>query len=144
LIAYLDSSALVKQIVPEAGSRETSGLVARADRVGTAVVSRVEVAAALARAARTGRLGEIAAADARQRLRRLWPELTQIPLASEVIASAEHWAWQEALRGYDAVQLASALWLQVLVREPVVMACFDVRLRAAAAAAGLEVWPAMP
>jgi predicted nucleic acid-binding protein len=144
LIAYLDSSALVKQIVPEAGSRETSDLVARADRVGTAVVSRVEVTAALARAARAGRLGEIAAADARLRLQRLWPELTQIPLASEVIANAEHWAWREALRGYDAVQLASALWLQVLVRAPVVVACFDVRLRAAAAAAGLEVWPAMP
>jgi predicted nucleic acid-binding protein len=49
MIAYLDASALVKRYVAEAGSAEVGGLVGQAEAVGTAVVSRAEVAGAVSR-----------------------------------------------------------------------------------------------
>ncbi len=51
-IAYLDASALVKRYVAEAGSAEVVELIDQAEAVGTAVISRAEVAAALAKASR--------------------------------------------------------------------------------------------
>ena len=54
MIVYLDASALVKRYVAERGSRETGDLTASADVVATSLVSRAEVAAALAKAVRLG------------------------------------------------------------------------------------------
>jgi uncharacterized protein len=50
-------------------------------------------------------------------------------------------AWEHRLRGYDAVQLASALAWQNSVGADVVIATFDTELWTAAAAAGLKAWP---
>jgi len=52
MILYLDASALVKRYVTEPGSSEVSEAINRAEMAGTALVSRAEVAAALAKAAR--------------------------------------------------------------------------------------------
>lgn len=52
MIVYLDASALVKLYVQEPGFQETAQLAERAEVLGTALISRAEVAAALARAAR--------------------------------------------------------------------------------------------
>ena len=51
MIVYLDASALVKRYVAETGSAEVASLISEAQAIGTAVVSRAEVAAALAQAA---------------------------------------------------------------------------------------------
>ena len=48
MIVYLDASALVKRYVEEAGSDEVASLIDGATVVGTSIVSRAEVAAALA------------------------------------------------------------------------------------------------
>ena len=54
MILYLDASALVKRYVAERGSREVIGLTTAAEIVATSLISRAEVAAALARAVRLG------------------------------------------------------------------------------------------
>ena len=53
---YLDSSALVKRYVDEPHSEEVADLTDETLAVGTSAISRVEVGAALARAARGNRL----------------------------------------------------------------------------------------
>jgi hypothetical protein len=53
--AYLDGSALLKRYLLERGSRETLALTADSETVATSIVSRAEVAAAFAKATRTGR-----------------------------------------------------------------------------------------
>jgi hypothetical protein len=50
-------------------------------------------------------------------------------------------AWEHGLRGYDAVQLASALTWQESVGEQIVLATFDQRLWDAAKRTGLKAWP---
>jgi predicted nucleic acid-binding protein len=57
------------------------------------------------------------------------------------VSWAETLAWDYGLRGYDAVQLASALSWQQLIGQEVVLATFDSQLWEAAPAAGLQVWP---
>jgi predicted nucleic acid-binding protein len=63
VILYLDASALVKRYVAEPGSAEVAALIGRAQAVGTGVVSRAEVAAALAK----GRAPDSSPASPRQR-----------------------------------------------------------------------------
>jgi len=49
MIAYLDASALVKRYVSETGSQAVNSLIAEANIVGTAVISRAEVSAGLSK-----------------------------------------------------------------------------------------------
>ncbi len=58
-----------------------------------------------------------------------------------MVAQAEGLAWEQGLRGYDAVHLASALLWQSSLSRPVTLATFDRQLWDAAQLVGLEVWP---
>lgn len=144
MILYLDSSALVKRYVREAGSDEVERLIARAGAVGTGLVSRAEVAAALARAARLGLVERDEAEAALRVFRAEWPRLARVQLTEPLLARADALAWDFGLRGYDAVHLASALYWQDSLSEPVTLATFDRELWRAAQAAGLDVWPPIP
>jgi predicted nucleic acid-binding protein len=61
-----------------------------------------------------------------------------------LVERAEGLAWEHGLRGYDAVQLASALSWQESVGEEVLLATFDQQLWEAAKRAGLKPWPDHP
>ena len=141
MTVYLDASALVKRYVTERGSKEVAALTARAVVVATSLVSRAEVAAAFARAARLGVLREDAGRRAQRTFNTEWPDLARVPVTESLVARAETLAWDYGLRGYDAVQLASALTWQEAIGEPVVLATFDRQLWDAAEPAGLTPWP---
>lgn len=53
---YLDTSALFEHYVEEDESNAVSALMANAQAVGTALITRVEVAAALAKSVRNDRM----------------------------------------------------------------------------------------
>jgi len=42
MIAYLDTSALVKRYIAETGSQEVAALITQAEQVGTSIVSRTK------------------------------------------------------------------------------------------------------
>ena len=141
MIAYLDASALVKRYVAERGSRETADLCARADVVATSLVSRAEVAAALAKAVRLGIVEPDKGRKAQRTFASQWPDFAKVPVTEALIARAEALAWDFALRGYDAVQLASTLTWQESVGADVTLATFDRQLWDAGKQAGVHVWP---
>ena len=141
MIAYLDASALLKRYVMEAGSLDVISLTVEAVGVATAIVSRAEVAAALARAVRTGVLDAADGRRAQSRFGREWPDLVRVPATEALVGRAEGLAWEHGLRGDDAVQLAAALTWQDSVGQAVVLATFDRQLWEAAPRAGLQVWP---
>jgi predicted nucleic acid-binding protein len=128
VIAYLGASALVKRYVAERGSRETIALTADVDVAATSIVSRAEVAAALAKAVRIGLVKDDVARNAQRRLAADWPDLARVSLTEGVVERAERLAWEHGLRGYDAVQLASALTWQDSIGEEVMLATFDRQL----------------
>jgi uncharacterized protein len=141
VIAYLDASALVKRYLDERGSRETIALTGDSELNATSIVSRAEVAAALAKAARTGLVTEDRARKAQRSFARDWPDLIRVPVTQALVERAEGLAWDHRLRGYDAVQLASALTWQESVGSEIVLATFDQQLWDAAPNAGVKAWP---
>ena len=141
MICYLDASALVKRYVAERGSEAVERVIAEAEAVGTTIVSRVEVVAALAKSVRFGALTAEDAEAARNLFHREWSSFIRLHLTEYMTERAALLAWDHGLRGYDAVQLAAALTWKEVIEEPVSMMTYDRRLWAAAAAAGLAPHP---
>ena len=141
MILYLDSSALVKRYVAEEGSEEVAAWSAEAEALATALVARVEVPAALAKAQRMGVLTAGGFRRAIQAFAEDWPDLVHLPFTEALASRAADLAVAHGLRGYDAVHLASALLLTELVDAPVAFAVFDRTLGKAAQAEGLGVLP---
>ncbi len=142
MILYLDASALVKRYVAEAGSAKVAAAISQAVVTGTTLVSRAEVAVALGKAVRVKALTQEEALAALQVFRNDWVDLVRIQVTEMVIARADLLAWDHRLRGYDAVQLASALAWQDALGEQVTMATFDKHLWALAESVGLAAFPA--
>jgi predicted nucleic acid-binding protein len=141
VIVYLDASALVKQYVAETGSEAVGALIEAADVVGTSLISRAEVVAALAKAVRVGLLERSEASGARTIFATQWSDVVRLQLTETVVTRAGDLAWEHDLRGYDAVHLAAALFWQETLGESVTMATFDRQLWEKGEQTGLAVWP---
>jgi uncharacterized protein len=144
VIAYVDASALVKRYLIERGSRETIALTAESEMIATSLITRAEVAAAFAEAARTGLLTRERARNAQRSFTRDWRDLVRVPVTEALLERAETLAWDHSLRGYDAVQLASALAWQDSIGTEILIATFDRQLWEAAPNAGVKPWPDKP
>ncbi len=141
MIVYFDSSALVKRYIAESASAQVEILLAEAGIAATSLITRAEVAAALAKAVRVNWLTHDVAARALKTFQQHWPMLFRLNIREATIERAEALAWEHGLRGYDAVHLASALLWQQSISSPVTLATFDRQLWDAAQLVGLEVWP---
>ena len=143
-LLYVDTSALFKRYGQEHESEAVLERMEEAPVVGTALIARVEVAAALAQAVRQQRMPRNEAREAEQAFLDDWDDFTRIGVTGGLATRAGNLAWQHDLRGYDAVQLAAALAWQDTVEDAedeIVFACFDNELCRAATAKGLETWP---
>jgi predicted nucleic acid-binding protein len=141
MILYVDSSAIVKEFVAETGSAEIQSLIEQAESVGTASISYVEVIATLHKAIRMAVLTRAEAEAAVRSFRKNWPDLVRTRITDRLVKHAAELAWNQGLRGYDSVQLASAAaWQQALGRA-VVFASFDLKLARAARSVGLMTFP---
>ena len=141
MILYVDASALVKRYVTERGSEAVTALMEEAAVFATSIVTRAEVGAALAGAVRRGVLDEPDGRRARLLFGQEWRDIARVPVTERLVALADALAWEHGLRGYDAVQLASAANWQDMVGSDVVLATFDKQLWHAAPKTGLRPWP---
>jgi predicted nucleic acid-binding protein len=141
MIVYADTSALVKLFVTEEGSEATRTMLRGTSVIGTNLLARAELGAALARGARRGFLSEADALEARRRLEGVWPTWARIAVDEALVSRAEALAWEHNLRGYDALHLASALAWQERIQHPVTLITFDRDLWEATRQAGLVAWP---
>lgn len=123
---FFDTSALVKYYVEETGSDWVTDLITQTDaRNYISYVTGVEMTAALARRKLLNSLKRFEADFASGYRRLALPETT--------LALARNLAHQQKLRGYDAIQLASALALaEALGAAQVEFICADAELVAAA------------
>lgn len=141
MILYFDASALVKRYVAEKGSVDVARLLAQADIVGTSLISRAELPAALAKAACIKLLSRKDAAQALQVFRAEWGDWIRILLTETIVAQADTLSWEHSLRGYDAVHLATALFWQETLGEPLTLVTYDRQLWEAACKSKLNVFP---
>jgi predicted nucleic acid-binding protein len=127
---------LVKLIVVEDGSELAAELWGSAYPAASSILAYPEGRAALAAAHRLGRLGEEEHREALAAFEELYAELVTVGVDREVAARAGEYAEDLALRGYDAVHLATALELG---DEEVVLVTWDRDLARAAERAGLGI-----
>lgn len=138
MIVYFDSSAFVKLIIEEDGSELAAALWDGADAAVSSRLAYPEVRAALAAAGRDRRLGPDAQTQAEAAWEQYWAATRPVELTAAVTAHAGELAGQHALRGADAVHLASAL---ALGDEQLLFAVWDQRLRAGCSAAKIQLAP---
>jgi hypothetical protein len=138
-IVYFDSSAFIKLLVEEDGSELAAALWDGCDAAVSSRLAYPEVRAALAAAGRADRLTAAAQRHAEAAWEDYWASTRPVELTESVTAHAGRLAGEHALRGADAVHLAS-----VLAVDPIntVFAVWDQRLRAGAHAIGVRLAPA--
>jgi predicted nucleic acid-binding protein len=137
-IVYFDSSAFVKLLVEEEGSDLGAALWDGADAVVSSRLAYPEVRAALAAAGRDRRLEAEDLERAEVAWEEYWAATRPVELSAAVAAHAGKLASLYALRGADAVHLASAV---AVGSEGLLFAAWDRRLRAGVTAAGVALAP---
>jgi hypothetical protein len=128
----------VKLLVEEDGSEFAAALWDGCDAAVSSRLAYPEVRAALAAAGRAGRLTDADRRRAEAAWESYWSATRAVELTDAVTVRAGRLATEQALRGADAVHLASAL---AVSRTEVVLAVWDHRLRAGAQSCGLAIAP---
>ena len=135
---YVDASALVKRYVRETGSVVVRRLLA-SGIVATSRLSEVEVASGIVRRAREGAFKPARRDRALAALQRDVPAFAIVELIPDITGDARALLLRHPLRASDAIQLASCLYLQRQLDQPVPFVAFDQRLLDAARAEGVAV-----
>jgi uncharacterized protein len=136
---YFDSSAFVKLLVEEDGSDLAAALWDGCDAAVSSRLADPEVRAALAAAGRADRLDAADQSRAEAAWEDYWASTRPVEVTEPVAAHAGRLAGERALRGSDAVHLAS---LFAVGGAETVFAAWDQRLRAGAQTAGVRLAPA--
>jgi predicted nucleic acid-binding protein len=153
-VLYLDSSALIKHYQSERG---TDALNARLREevdnfrsVFTSVLTYAEIHAAVARRTREKLLSPGEAAAIQDKFDADWVlSISPVELGANVLGFVRDLVRELALRGADAIHLASALWLRDMARlgirpdqyaGPLVFASSDKQLARAALKQKIEIF----
>jgi uncharacterized protein len=137
-IVYFDSSALVKLVVEEDGSDLAAILWDGCDAALSSRLAYPQVRAALAAAGRAHRLDPAEQSRAEVMWEDFWAATRAVELTETITAHAGQLASRHALRGADAVHLASLL---AVGAAQTLFAVWDQHLRAGAEAAGIRLAP---
>ncbi len=135
MIVYCDTSALIKLYVEEAHSDAVVKAMSDVDAVATSLLAYPETRAALARAQRDRRLRPSDFRRALAQFQQDWDSYVVLDTHHSLMLQAGELAEHHALRGADAVHLASAIQLVHDLQfspKPMVFLAFDVPLAQAA------------
>jgi predicted nucleic acid-binding protein len=128
----------VKRYVREPGAASVRRWL-KADRGAASRLSEVEVASALVRRAREGAFTDEERDRALASLANDFATLIIVEFTPKITADARALLLRHRLRAGDAVQLASCLYLQRELGQPLPFVAFDDRLAEAARSEGLTV-----
>lgn len=132
MILYLDASALVKRYIQEKASQDVNAWIEAAEMVVTGLITRVEVAAAIARAGRMQLITPDDTFAALHQFRSEWESFQRLPITENTVVRGDALAVEHNLREYDATHLACALIWQETLGMSVTLASFDGQLIEAA------------
>jgi uncharacterized protein len=137
-VIYLDTSALIKRFVNEKGAPVVQSIVQRKGTIATAKIAYAEIFAGLTRKFREGNLPKAQYALACRQFERDWQAYIRVELEDDLLLLARDLIQRHPLRGFDAVNLASALTLKISLGEQITFAAADGRLLKIAEAEELE------
>ncbi len=132
MILYLDTSALVKLYIIEPSSDQVHQLVESAETVAVSRIAWAEFHAALSRRSRETPTDANSIEAAKELLTTDWPQYLVLEVTQEVVEKAGEFADIFALRGFDAIHLATADLAKTKTQHPVHFKSFDTRQTKAA------------
>jgi predicted nucleic acid-binding protein len=141
MMLYLDTSALVKRYVAEAGSEAVNAWMEAAEVLTTGLLTRAELAAAITRLSRMQLMESSEALRILGIFRDEWESLLRLPVTETTVQRADQLACQHGLRGYDAVHLATALIWRETTKQSIHLVTYDRLLWQAARAEGVLALP---
>lgn len=136
MIAYFDTSALIPLLIEEPGSVRAGRIWDTADHVTSVRLLYTEARAALAQAARLGRLTSQDLATAIDALGGLHGQLDLVEIDDTLVRHAGDLAQHHALRGYGAIHLAASARVR---SDTAILVAGDRDLCAAAGQLGIAV-----
>jgi uncharacterized protein len=138
MILYVDTSALVKLYVPEPESDAVQALVESAEVAAVSLIAYAEARAAFARKRRERTVDRKDYRRLVQEFNDDWDHYFIVDVSESLVRRAGQLADKHGLRGYDSIQLSSALLLRAQSRQTVAFCCFDDRLSHAGRREGLK------
>lgn len=139
MVLYLDTSALVKLYFEEPGDDLVFEAVQASARICTSSIAYAEARATFARKWREGRLTSSDLTRAIDGFNSDWRTFARLNVSNALAYEAGSLAQELALRGYDAVHLATAL--RFAGEEAALQfLSFDSRLNEAARSASLRIY----
>jgi predicted nucleic acid-binding protein len=143
MIAYFDTSALVKFYIDEKDSDLVKKIIDTSEIVFTSKIAYIEILSVFFRLKREGAIAE---KDHRKILKSFitdWGSYALIEVTDRVMIISGQLVELYPLRSLDAIHLGSALFVQKEVEEDMAFVCFDARLGRAAAEENFKVIPEM-
>jgi predicted nucleic acid-binding protein len=133
MIAYLDTSCLVKIYVREIGTELVHNKIEQSEFIFTSIIAYPETRAALARRNREGVFKISEYKSILKSFERDWKEMSVLIINEDITKLAGHLAEKYALRGLNSVHLASAVFIKKRFQEDeVIFLCSDQKLNFAA------------
>jgi predicted nucleic acid-binding protein len=143
MILYLDTSALVKKYFEEKNSSEVVAAWKAALGIATSSVSYAELLAAVYRKASEAGIHKRLVAGVVRDFEEDWSSFIVVEVNNRLNETIHKVIASHALRGFDAIHLASALVIASSVSGDFLFACYDDRLNRGAVAEGLHVLAAI-
>lgn len=139
MIAYLDTSALLKNYLEEAGSEAVIRVWEASEAVAISAVGCAEAMATFHRKRREGVISREILDEVVDLFKKEWDSLNVLEVSRDLHRTIGHLVSEHPLRGFDAIHLASALVLTASSQMDLVFASADRRLVEAAGKEGLAV-----
>ena len=136
MIAYFDSSSIVKWFFEEPYSDIAISIKEEADKSFTSMISYPEVLSAFRRAWREGRCSKSDMEVVTDEFIRIWRDFLWVKPNDMLIQNSRGLIFRHELRGFDSIRLASSLLLKEHGLD-VFFSCFDRGLNRAAKNEGL-------
>jgi predicted nucleic acid-binding protein len=141
MILYLDTSALVKRYFYEPYSDDVISRWKSATQIVTSFVAYAETMASMYRKKRESGLADSVIRKIADSFQQDWESFIRVEVNDTLNGYIDRVVEKYALRGFDAIHLASAIVIHERLSEDFVFACFDDRLTGAAHLEGLETFP---
>lgn len=141
MILYLDTSALVKRYFLEPYSDDVISMWKSATQIITSFVAYAETMASIYRKKREAGLADKLIRKITESFHRDWESFIHVEVNDALNRYIDQVVKRHPLRGFDAIQLASAMVIHERFPEDLIFACFDDRLVHAAGSEGIEIFP---
>ncbi len=140
MILYLDTSAITKRYFMEPFSRDVEFQWSRAEAVVSSSVAYAETMATIYRKQRESGLDSSIIQRIQEAFKSDWNSFIRVEATNDLNPYIDDVLKKYALRGFDAIHLASAMVIHERLPAGFFFACFDQRLNQAAELEGFRVF----